>query len=145
MDKQPETMARAIADAVIAFEQQRTGRAPESVSVMLGEGTLVVTLHGALSQAERALAQTTDGAARVEEFQRQLFQTAGESLRQDIQRIVGSPIRVATTETDRGTGSVVHAFPGGTMIQVYLFAGTMPVQHWSGSDLTSSQRQDATN
>jgi uncharacterized protein YbcI len=46
------TIAHQMARATVAFERQRTGHTPQSVAVVLGERTLVVTLHGALSQVE---------------------------------------------------------------------------------------------
>jgi hypothetical protein len=55
MNKSKSTMAQQIAQAAIAFEQRRTGNnQPKSVTVVLSEGTLVITLHEALSPAERA-------------------------------------------------------------------------------------------
>jgi uncharacterized protein YbcI len=134
MNENGQRMARRIAEAAIAFERQRTGHAPESVSVVLGEGTLVITLHGALSPAELALARTADGAARVEQLQRQLFHTAGDVLRRDIHKITGSPIREADTEIERSAGTIIRTFPSGTLVQVYLLAGNVPVDHWSGTD-----------
>jgi uncharacterized protein YbcI len=139
MNKPGEAMAREIAEAAIAFERQRTGNAPASVSVVIGAGTLVITLDGALSPAELALARTADGASRVELLQRQLFQTAGDSLRQDIQRITGIPIRSAATEIDCGAGTVIQAFPSGTLVQVYLLDGHVPLQQWSGSEPNNTQ------
>ena len=54
-----------IAQAAIAFEQRRTGNhAPKSVTVVLSEGTVVITLHEALSPAERVLAQSPAGPLR---------------------------------------------------------------------------------
>ncbi len=45
MDKFASTMAQQIAQAASAFEQRRTGHAPKSVTVVLNEDTLVITLH----------------------------------------------------------------------------------------------------
>ena len=85
MDKSKSTMAQQIAQAAIAFEQQRTGNhVPKSVTVVLSEDTLVITLHEALSPAEKALAKTPAGAAQVQEFHRQLFANSSDSLRQEI-------------------------------------------------------------
>ncbi len=53
MDKPNLTMAQQIAQAASVFEQQRTGNTPKSVTVVLSDTTLVITLHGALSEAER--------------------------------------------------------------------------------------------
>ncbi len=59
MEKLKSTMAEQIAQAAIAFEQRRTGNhVPKSVTVVLSEGTLVITLHDALSPAEKAMAQS---------------------------------------------------------------------------------------
>lgn len=135
-------LARQIAEAAIAFERQRTGHAPESVSVMLGDGTLVIAVHGALSPAELTLVSSPEGAAKVEDLQRQMFQTAGGALRNEIERITGAAIRSAATGTDGGTGSVVQAFPDGTLVQVYLLRGVLPVQHWTGKDSDGSRPQD---
>ena len=66
-------MAEQIAQAAAAFEERRTGHAPRSVTVVLSDNTLVITLHGALSPAEAALAKTPAGAAKLQEFHRQLF------------------------------------------------------------------------
>ena len=45
MDKPNSTVARQIAQAASAFEQERTGHVPKSVTVVLSENTLVITLH----------------------------------------------------------------------------------------------------
>src|SRR5206468_5934553 len=89
--------AQQIAQAAIAFEQRRTGNhVPKSVTVVLSEGTLVITLHGALSPAERAMSKSPEGAAQVQEFHRQLFASSSDLLRQEIQRITGMQVREAT-------------------------------------------------
>jgi uncharacterized protein YbcI len=49
---------------------------PKSVTVVLSGNTLVVTLHEALSPAERDMAQSPEGAAKVQEFHRQLFSSS---------------------------------------------------------------------
>src|SRR5689334_16645650 len=89
MDQSNATLAQQIAQAASAFERRRTGHGPRSVTVVLGADTLVITLHGALSPAETALASSPAGAARVQEFHRQLFATTSEELRQEIKRITG--------------------------------------------------------
>jgi uncharacterized protein YbcI len=113
-------MVRQIAEAASAFQQERTGHAPRAVTVVLSEDTLVVTLHEALSPAEKDLAQSPAGAVRVQEFHRQLFSHSSESLRQEIKRITGRDVREAAAEVEPATGAVVHAFTTGTMVQVFL-------------------------
>ncbi len=65
------TLAEQIAQVAMAFQRQQTGHEPKAVSVVFGGDTLVVTLHGALSPAERAMARSPEGAAKVREFHRQ--------------------------------------------------------------------------
>lgn len=126
-------MARQIAHAASAFEQRRTGHGPQSVSVVLSEDTLVITLHGALSPAEKAMARTPEGAAQLQEFHRQLFVTSSESLREEIKRITGVAVREAAAEVETTTGSVVQVFTTGTMVQVFLLARDVPAGTWSGN------------
>ena len=73
MKKLDPTMAQQVAQAISVFQEQRTGYPPKAVTVVLSDDTLVVTLHEALSPAEKALARTPEGAAQVQEFHRQLF------------------------------------------------------------------------
>ncbi len=121
-----------IAEAATAFQQQRTGHAPKSVSVVLSGDTLVVTLHGALSPAEQAMAQSPEGAAKVQEFHRQLFLNASTTLREEIKRITGLDVREAAAEVEPTSGSVVQAFTTGTMVQVFLLSKSLPTESWQG-------------
>ena len=138
IEKPNLTMAQQVAEAAAAFEKQRTGHTPEAVTVVLGHETLVITLHGALSPAERALAQTPEGAAQVQEFHRQLFNDSVDSLRQEIKRITGVDVRDAVAEVEMATGTVVHAFTTGTMVQVFLLAESVPADSWSGNGRNAS-------
>jgi uncharacterized protein YbcI len=133
MVKVNSSIGQQIAEAASAFEQQRTGQLPKSVTVVLSENTLVITLHGALSPAEQALAKSAAGAAQVQEFHRQLFTNASDSLRQEIKRITGIEVREATAEVEPATGAVVGVFTSGTTVQVFLLAPhTVPLSTWSG-------------
>ena len=115
-------MAEQIGEMAAARQQQRTGYAPRAVTVVLGDDTLVVTLHDALTPAEKVLAQSAAGAAQVQEFHRQLFSSSSESMRQEIKRIIGREVREAAAEIETATGTVVHAFTTGAMVQVFLLA-----------------------
>jgi uncharacterized protein YbcI len=134
MNLPKSTMAQRIAQAAIAFEQRRTGNhVPKSVTVVLSEGTLVITLHEALSPAERDLSRSPAGAAQVQEFHRQLFASSSDSLRQEIKRITGMDVREATAELEPASGAVVQAFTTGTVVQVFLLAGSAATDAWSGN------------
>jgi uncharacterized protein YbcI len=137
MDKSKLTMAQQVAQAASAFQMQRTGHAPKSVTVVLCEDTLVVTLHQALSPAEQALSKSQAGAAQVQEFHRQLFASSADPLRKEIKRITGVAVREATAEVETTTGTVVQVFTTGTMVQVFLLAQRLSAETWTGSGLGS--------
>lgn len=134
MNDSNSTKAHRIAQAAIAFEQRRTGNhTPKSVTVVLSEGILVITLHDALSPAERALAESPAGAAKVQEFHRQLFANSSHSLRDEIKRITGLEVREATAEIEPASGAMVQAFTTGNVVQVFLLAGSAATETWSGN------------
>lgn len=133
MDQSKTARAQQIARAASAFERQRTGHAPKKVTVVLSEDTLVVTLHGALSPAEKALAQSPAGVAQMQELHRQLFASSAGALRQEIKRITGVAVREASATLETVTGAVMQLFASGTVVQVYLLAGSVPADTWSGS------------
>jgi uncharacterized protein YbcI len=117
---QPDgTMITQLATMASKFQHQLTGHSPAAVTVVLSEDTLVVTLHEALTPAEKALARSTVGAAQVQDFHRQLFSSASLELRREIRRITGREVREAAAEVEPATGAVVHAFTTGTMVQVF--------------------------
>jgi uncharacterized protein YbcI len=125
-------VAQQIAEAALAFHQKRTGHTPISVTVVLGEDTLVITLHGALSPAEQVLAQNKIGAAQVREFHRELFINSAGALREEIKRITGVEVREALAEVEPTIGSVVQVFTTGAMVQVFQLAKNVPTDTWSG-------------
>jgi len=127
------TVAQQLARAASAFEKRLTGHSPQSVTVVLSEDTLVITMHGALSPAEKALAQSPAGAAQVQEFHKELFHSSLDSLRQEIKRITGVEVREATAEIETTTGVVVKAFTTGTVVQVFLLDSRVASGAWSGS------------
>jgi uncharacterized protein YbcI len=133
MDGSKLTMAQRVAEAASAFQQLRTGHAPHSVTVVMSENTLAVTLHGALSPVEKALAQSPAGASWVQEFHRQLFTSSAEPLCEEIKRITGSPVCEATAEVETTTGTVVQVFTTGAVVQVFLLAHAVATETWSES------------
>jgi uncharacterized protein YbcI len=133
-------VAKQLASAASTLQQQRTGHAPKDVTVILNEDTLVVTLHDALTPAERALARTPQGATQVQEFHRELFATSSESMQQEIKRITGRDVREATAEIETATGAVVHAFTTGAMVQVFLL--TPDATPLPSADRESIERAD---
>ena len=146
MKQANSTMVQHIAEAASTFEHLRTGHGPESVTVVLSEETLVATLHEALSPAEKALAQTPEGATQVQHFHRQLFADSAEMMRLEIKRITGVDVRESTAEVETKMGTVVHEFTTGTMVQVFLLAHGIPADTWSGwngQTIMSMEHNDA--
>jgi len=115
MIKTQSTMAQKVAQAVTAFQQETTGHAPT---------------------AERDMAKSPAGAAKVQEFHRQLFINSSQSLRDEIQRITGVEVREAVAEVEPTTGAVVQAFTRSAMVQVFRLAQSVPGDNW-----TSPQEQ----
>ena len=122
MNESHANIGKQLAQVASRFQEQRTGHPPSAVTVVLGEDTLVVTLHDALTPAEKALAKNPAGAARVQEFHRQLFANSSDTFRQEIKRLTGRDVREAAAEIEPATGAVVHAFTTGSMVQVFQLA-----------------------
>lgn len=131
MISQESSMAQKVAEAVMAFQQRTTGHTPRAITVVLSQDTLVVTLHEALSPAEKDMAKSPAGAAKVQEFHRQLFVNSSHSLREDIARITGVEVKEAIAEIEPSTGTVVQAFTGSATVQVFRLARSLPGDSWS--------------
>ena len=99
--------------------------------MVLSEGMLVVTMHEALSPAERDMSKSPAGAAKVQDFHRQLFSISSEPLREEIKRITGVPVLEAVAEVEPRTGAVVCAFASGTMVQVFQLAQSIDADTWN--------------
>ena len=137
MTELESSVAKQVAKAAASCHLDRTGQAPESVAVVLSGDTLVVTLHGALSRAERALALTEEGATTVSDFHRRLFASALDPLRERIREILGTQVLEARAEVEASKGTVVQVFTTGTMVQVFLLAQNISPEAWNGA-VTSS-------
>ena len=133
MTELESSIAKQVAQAAATCHLERTGQEPESVAVVLSGDTLVVTLHGALSRAERALAMTEDGAATVSEFHRRLFASSPDPLREQIRAILGAQVLEARAEVEAAMGTVVQVFTTGTIVQVFLLSGNLAASAWTGA------------
>lgn len=131
MNTPAKTMSQQVADAVERFQTERTGRAPKLVEVVLGDETLVVTLHEALSPAEMILSQNADGASFVADYHRRLFECSVGPLKDEINRITGIAIREEAVEVEPASKAVVHAFSSGTVVQVFRLSSKIPPEVWN--------------
>jgi uncharacterized protein YbcI len=122
MDSLPLSMNDRLAELASTMQHQRTGHAPGKVTVVLSDDMLVVTLQDALTPAEKALAQTTTGAVKVQEYHRQLFANSCDAFNNQIKQVTGRNVREAAAEVEAVTGKFMHAFTTGAMVQVFLLA-----------------------
>lgn len=131
LKKPDQTMAQQVAEAIRAFHFKQTGHPPRTVTVVLSQDTLVITLHEALSPAEVSLSQTPEGAEQVQQYHRQLFQSSAAELRREIRQITGVAVREAAVEIETTTGTVVHAFTSGTVVQMFRLDDTIAAEAWN--------------
>ncbi len=129
-------LSKELAQIALAMQSERTGHTPKAVTVVASEETVVLTLHEALTPAEKILASTESGAAKVEQYHRALFAVSCDELRKEIQRLTGRKVREAAVVVEPATGAIVHAFTSGTVVQIFqlephgmtthVSAGTVP-------------------
>jgi len=115
----PSALTKQLAEIALAMQAERTGHSPKAVTVVASEETVVLTLHEALTPAEKILARTESGAAKVEQYHRALFAVSCDELRKEIQRLTGRRVREAAVVVEPATGAIVHAFTSGTVVQIF--------------------------
>ena len=119
-DQVPSTdFSKELAQIALSMQSERTGHTPKAVTVVASDETVVLTLHEALTPAEKILARSESGAAKVEQYHRALFAVSCEELRKEIQRLTGRRVREAAVVVEPATGAIVHAFTSGTVVQIF--------------------------
>ena len=111
--------SKQLAEIALSMQSERTGHTPKAVTVVASDETVVLTLHEALTPAEKILARTESGAAKVEQYHRALFAVSCDELRREIQRLTGRKVREAAVVVEPATGAIVHAFTSGTVVQIF--------------------------
>ena len=101
--------------------------------MILSENTLVITLHGALSPAEKALAKSPAAPPRCKSFTGSCLSTPPTRCATKSSELPGSRWREATAEVEPTSGTVVQVFTTGTVVQVFLLASSVPAGTWSGN------------
>ena len=119
MSASPAAVSKQLAEMALAMQASRTGHTPKAVTVVASDETVVVTLHEALTPAEKILARSEHGASQVEDYHRALFAVSSEELRNEIQRLTGRKVREAAVVVEPATGAIVHAFTSGTVVQIF--------------------------
>ena len=109
----------------IAYQTERTGHAPLVVTVVLERRHAGDHAHDAFDAGRK-------GAGR--RWRRQsagvspaVVSYSADALRKEIKSITGREVREAAAEVEPATGSVVHAFTTGNLVQVFLLVAE-PVQ-----------------
>ena len=115
----PSALTKELAQIAMAMQSERTGHNPKAVTVVASDETIVLTLHEALTPAEKILARSEAGAAKVEQYHRALFAVSCDELRKEIQRLTGKKVREAAVVVEPATGAIVHAFTSGTIVQIF--------------------------
>jgi uncharacterized protein YbcI len=114
-----KNFSKQLAEIALSMQSERTGHTPKAVTVVASDDTVVLTLHEALTPAEKILAKTESGAAKVEQYHRALFAVSCDELRKEIQRLTGRKVREAAVVVEPATGAIVHAFTSGTVVQIF--------------------------
>jgi uncharacterized protein YbcI len=123
--------SKELAQLALTMQSERTGHTPKAVTVVASEETVVLTLHEALTPAEKILARSETGAAKVEQYHRALFAVSCDELRKEIQRLTGRKVREAAVVVEPATGAIVHAFTSGTVVQIFQLEPHGVVTHVS--------------
>ena len=124
-------LSKELAQIALAMQAERTGHTPKAVTVVASDETVVLTLHEALTPAEKILARSESGAAKVEQYHRALFAVSCDELRKEIQRLTGRKVREAAVVVEPATGAIVHAFTSGTVVQIFQLEPHGVVTHVS--------------
>ena len=121
-----ERLARTVAQVTASFEHLLLGRSPTSVSVVAEDDWMVVNLHEPLSPTEQRLARDDEGAHRVHDFHRYLFENTLDSLLRQIRRRTGVVLRGAIAHVDLQTGSVLKTLTTRPEVDLFLLGPGLP-------------------
>jgi uncharacterized protein YbcI len=129
---QTVNLSSDLTQIALSMQAERTGHAPKGVTVVANDNTIVFTFKEALTPAEKILAQTEAGAAKVEQYHRALFAVSCDELRKEISRLTGRRVREAAVALEPATGALVHAFASGTIVHIFELEPSNGETHVSG-------------
>lgn len=121
------TISQELAQIALSLQTERSGHSPKAVTVVASDETVVVTLHEALTPAEKLLVRSAAGATQVESYHRALFAVSCEQLRAEIQRLTGRTVKESAVVVEPATGAIVHAFTSGTIVQIFQLEPPAPI------------------
>lgn len=121
------SLSRKVAKAAASFEYERLGREPSRVTVVVGEGWMVVTLQAALAPLERIVARHCDAsAAEIERRRRAAMASSIDELRSHVRRLTGVNLVAAVVSVDAITGSVIETFSTNPAVDLFLLGQGLP-------------------
>jgi uncharacterized protein YbcI len=109
MNEQGQTQRRVI-EAVTRFENRSMAARPEAVTVSLSEPYLIVTVRGAICEAERRYAEDRSSRERLEKLYVDVFDAAKPDLEAAIADIVGRQVRRSRISIDPMLGDAILVF-----------------------------------
>ena len=121
-----ERLARTVAHVAASFEHVLLGRAPTSVSVVAEDDWMVVHLHEPFSPTERRLAGDEEGARKVREFHRDIFDNSLDALLRQIRQRTGVELRGGIAHVDTQTGSVLKTLTTQPAVDLFLLGTGLP-------------------
>lgn len=109
MNEQDQVQRRII-EAVTRFENQLMAVRPDTVAVSLSRPYLIVTLRGAICEAERRYAQDRRSRGLLERLYVDIFNAAKPELETAIGNILGRRIRRSRISIDPVLGDAILVF-----------------------------------
>ena len=140
MSKHGSTAAQRITKVADVFQGPRMGHAPKAMTSARSEDTLVGTLNKFVTPSGKALAWSPKGTVHVQKFHPRLFTNSSEFMRPEYAPITDRQVREAVTQIELETGTVVHAFSTGAMVQVFRLApDVLPDTATNGDSIVSEK------
>jgi uncharacterized protein YbcI len=119
-------VARRVAHAVGGFEHRLLGRVPSSVTVVVKDDSMVLTVCETFSPMERRLARTDEGRERLRAFHRFLFSATRDAFREHVREHTGIDLCGALAHVDADAGSIFKTFTTGADIECFLLGDALP-------------------
>jgi len=105
-----ERLKEKIVEAVSHFERDQMSIIPESISINFHPRSLMVSLMGNLSPAEKSYARDARGSRLLEKFYRELFNAAKPVLEKEVAGILGRSAQRCSLSIDPESGGMVILF-----------------------------------
>jgi phosphoenolpyruvate carboxykinase (GTP) len=102
-----DKLARRIAEIIGTFERRHMSVSPVAVAVTLGAESVVVSLQGVTSPAERDFAKDREGKRLLDRFYEEIFEVSRPVFETAVADVLGRTIERSTLTVDARRGSAV--------------------------------------